>query len=138
MKNSFENISEVNQQCLYLLGTRSEDDFEKVSSTSTVTLWLKRMPKGWIEKEYFVAQRTKRRLDNLNPIFFYGLDIEIARNVHENIILQFCPANLSEKADWISFHTCKMNQQWCVELGVDRLWYNDEPNGGGVEKQLIN
>ena len=35
MKNSFVNISEVNRQCLHSLGTRSEDDFEKVSSTTT-------------------------------------------------------------------------------------------------------
>ena len=34
VKNSFVNISEVNRQCLHMLGTRSEDDFEKVSSTS--------------------------------------------------------------------------------------------------------
>ena len=34
VKNSFVNISEVNRQCLHSLGTRSEDDFEKVSSTS--------------------------------------------------------------------------------------------------------
>ena len=34
MKNSFVNISEVNRQCLHSLGTRSEDDFEKVSSTN--------------------------------------------------------------------------------------------------------
>ena len=31
VKNSFVNISEVNRQCLHSLGTRSEDDFEKVS-----------------------------------------------------------------------------------------------------------
>ena len=31
LKNSFVNISEVNRQCLHSLGTRSEDDFEKVS-----------------------------------------------------------------------------------------------------------
>ena len=34
MKNSFVNISEVNRQCPHSLGTRSEDDFEKVSSTN--------------------------------------------------------------------------------------------------------
>ena len=34
MKNSFINISEVNRQYLHSLGTRSEDDFEKVSSTN--------------------------------------------------------------------------------------------------------
>ena len=34
VKNSFVNISEVNRQCLHSLGTRSDDDFEKVSSTS--------------------------------------------------------------------------------------------------------
>ena len=31
MKSSFVNISEVNRQCLHSPGTRSEDDFEKVS-----------------------------------------------------------------------------------------------------------
>ena len=31
VKNSFVNISEVNWQCLHSLGTRSGDDFEKVS-----------------------------------------------------------------------------------------------------------
>ena len=35
VKNSFANISEVNWQCLQSLGTRSEDDFEKVSTTNT-------------------------------------------------------------------------------------------------------
>ena len=34
VKNSFINISEVNRQYLHSLGTRSEDDFEKVSSTT--------------------------------------------------------------------------------------------------------
>ena len=34
VKNSFVNISEVNRQCLHSLGTRSEDDFEKVSISS--------------------------------------------------------------------------------------------------------
>ena len=34
LKNSFVNISEVNRQCLHSLSTRSEDDFEKVSSTT--------------------------------------------------------------------------------------------------------
>ena len=31
MKNSLVNKLEVNRQCLHSLGTRSEDDFEKVS-----------------------------------------------------------------------------------------------------------
>ena len=35
VKNSFINISEVNRQYLHSLGTRSEDNFEKVSSTTT-------------------------------------------------------------------------------------------------------
>ena len=34
VKNSFINISEVNRQYLHSLGTRSEDNFEKVSSTN--------------------------------------------------------------------------------------------------------
>ena len=34
VKNSFVNISEVNRQCLHSHGTRSENDFEKVSSTT--------------------------------------------------------------------------------------------------------
>ena len=34
VKNSFVNISEVNRQCLHSLGTCSEDDFEKVSTTT--------------------------------------------------------------------------------------------------------
>ena len=36
MKNYFVNISEVNWQCLQSLGTRSEDDFEKVSTTNEI------------------------------------------------------------------------------------------------------
>ena len=36
VKNSFINISEVNRQCLHSLGTRSEANFEKVSSTSMI------------------------------------------------------------------------------------------------------
>ena len=47
VKNSFVNISEVNRQCLHSLGTRSEDDFEKVSSTNVhatfVNLILRRI-----------------------------------------------------------------------------------------------
>ena len=41
VKNSFVNISEVNRQCLHSLGTRSEDDFEKVSSTRRYAEGLK-------------------------------------------------------------------------------------------------
>lgn len=42
VKNSFVNISEVNRQCLHSLGTRSEDDFEKVSIFSVYVClgWL--------------------------------------------------------------------------------------------------
>ena len=40
VKNSFVNILEVNRQCLHSLGTHSEDDFEKVSSTS-VNPWVR-------------------------------------------------------------------------------------------------
>ena len=43
LKNSFVNISEVNRQCLHSLGTRSEDDFEKVSifikNAKTLNTW---------------------------------------------------------------------------------------------------
>ena len=45
MKNSFVNISEVNRQCLHSLGTRSEDDFEKVSSTTLNTLYFLKLSK---------------------------------------------------------------------------------------------
>ena len=44
VKNSFVNISEVNRQCLHSLGTRSEDDFEKVSSTSIHVLMYDGLP----------------------------------------------------------------------------------------------
>ena len=52
LKNSFVNISEVNRQCLHSLGTRSEDDFEKVSSTSpdpisSLTELLSTHPRNW-------------------------------------------------------------------------------------------
>ena len=42
LKNSFVNISEVNRQCLHSLGSRSEDDFEKVSIFTVQAFVLKR------------------------------------------------------------------------------------------------
>ena len=57
MKHSFVNISEVNRQCLHSLGTRSEDDFEKVSSTNVHAhsctsrqLWLLVVGRGGAEE----------------------------------------------------------------------------------------
>ena len=46
-KNSFVNISEVNRQCLHSLGTRSEDDFEKVSSTNFRTTSIGSSDEFW-------------------------------------------------------------------------------------------
>ena len=49
VKNSFINISEVNRQCLHSLDTRSEANFEKVSST--MNGHLEEQDKVWNEDE---------------------------------------------------------------------------------------
>ena len=79
VKNSFVNISEVNRQCLHSLGTRSEDDFEKVSIfddvhwTSSCGLW---------SVAFYSSQFGKSSLlqfsSLLAPILFYSLKLYMA------------------------------------------------------------
>ena len=135
VKNSFVNISEVNRQCLHSLGTRSEDDFEKVSIFSAFVVKSVKMPGlgvwAWLGLAIpgNVWIRTLHpHPPTLVPIVSFNWDFD-------NVCINW-PTFL-----WLALVIFKLyiydtTSSSCVKwfLFTPICWYNPSPWGGRVAK----